>query len=344
MTQLDRQGAKLISKQRVTAFLKKEYGLRVETAKLLEGGCTNAAWEILTDKGDFIAKIFSPEEGDKDWIENEADVYGFLNDNGIRTPRVVKTNNGKRLGEMESGSKKYPVMLMGLEKLRRAWVDSISKKELEVIGQKTARMHQLFVNYPKYEVIKNHSYPGTGEEEVKYPMYLIGKWRDFSPTQITIMQLAEKGMFEYLRTHPLPPTLPQTIIHADLALEHAQLLPNGDIYFFDFSDRKVGARIEDVATFLTMLYCAEDVTTDQWKEVSGWFLEGYQRVSKLTPEESEATNNLMITRILGMAQFLAVLADGKPGIHVVNTIKKGYELGEYLLSQTEATKFTAPSP
>jgi Ser/Thr protein kinase RdoA (MazF antagonist) len=255
----DRQGAKAIRKEKVIKALENQYGFTIQKAELLEGGCTNAGWKLATNIGNWIAKIFGPEEGPKEWIQNEAEMYGYLFDQGIGVPEVLNTAEGTAVGEIRSQDYPYPITVMKLNQLRRAWASEIDQKEIEAIGRELAKIHKALTKFPGRKKIENRFYPPQKEDEAKRPFEIFCQWTVWTKPELAKLAEEEMKMYRYLADKPLPQNLPQTIIHADLGLEHAQFLENGQVYFFDFSDRKVGARVEDMGTFLAMLYSAEDI-------------------------------------------------------------------------------------
>jgi Ser/Thr protein kinase RdoA (MazF antagonist) len=328
----DRLGAKKIGKSAVAEALENQYGFEISNAKLDEGGCTNAGWRLTTNKGKLIAKIFGPDEGTREWIENEADMYEYLNNQGINTPKIIKTNEGAVLGTVEYEGQDFSVMVMILEPVRRVWATEITDKQLANVAKTLAKMHLVLTKYPGFDFIKNRPKFGNTEGDQK-PIEIIRKWKelDFSQKQIKEFDSSEKEMFSYLDKHPQFSNLPETVIHADLGLEHTLYLPNDDVYFFDFADRIVNPKIDDVATFLAMLYGGEDIDLKKWEELKTIFLTSYNQVNPINEDETSNMNRFMMTRMMGANQYLAILRGDTPNYHINNIIRRDYELGMYLI-------------
>ena len=156
--------------------------------------------------------------------------------------------------------------------------------------------------------------------------------KKFSKEQQSKFAEVDTKMEEFIKTHtPILP-LTESVIHADLALEHAQLLQDGHVYFFDFADRSWGAVAQELATFITMLYQWEDISFQKWEELRQWLLDGYQTITPLTKNDLRAIPQKALIRLLGACKYLAVLAKETPSEHVVNWIRRGYKLGAYIIS------------
>ncbi len=330
-------GGELIAK-----VLESSYGLTTpKLPELMEGGTENAAWVVETNRDKLIAKVFSRGEGDMGWISDEAKLYLFLNKNGIHAPEISRSIKGNPVETVNLDGFDFPLMVMKHEDLRMVTPGTISNQELRAIAQQTAKMHQVLRGYPNIEVIRNRQKVGRTEAERK-PIDVVAesRARSFSQQQLDKFRAIEDKMMSYLKSHPIIGTLSETIIHADLSLEHTRFLPNGEVYFFDFADRKWGSIAEELGTFVETLYQWEDVSFEKWEELKTVFLEAYFDANKLTDLDKRAIEGRILIRAMGAIRYLAELTKETPNEGIDRWIKKGYELGDYLvgkLSKEEQT-------
>lgn len=197
-------------------------------------------------------------------------------------------------------------------------------------------MHKILLKYPYKESFRQlpavewmeKDKPKTAYEALMQSVHA----EKFSKEQLERFAGVDEGMEEYIKTHSPTPPFTESIIHADLSLEHAQLLPDGNVYFFDFADRTWGPVAQELATFLTMFYQWEDISFHKWEELRLWLIEGYQTVTLLTENDLSAIPQKALIRLLGACKYLAVLTKNTPSEHVVNWIRRGYELGDYIIS------------
>ncbi|MEK7524877.1 MAG: aminoglycoside phosphotransferase family protein [Patescibacteria group bacterium] len=325
-----RMGTELIAR-----VLHDVYGLTIsKTPELMEGGTENAAWLVETDQGKLIAKIFSRGEGDTDWISDEAQLYLFLNENGVHVPEISKSIKENSIETVSFNGFDFPLMIMKYENLRMATPGIVTRQELELVAKQTAKMHQVLRDYPNLEVIRNRQKVDRTEAE-RRPIDVVveSKARSFNQEQLDKFRAIEDKMMNYLDSHPVVGILSETIIHADLSLEHTRFLPNGEVYFFDFADRKWGTIAEELGTFVETLYQWENISFEKWEELKTAFLDAYFDVNELTDVDKKAIEGRILIRAMGAIRYLAGLTKDNPNEGIDHWIRKGYELGDYLVDK-----------
>lgn len=325
----------MIDSESVTFCLNQNYDLSLsKPVSQLPGGTENAAWIVEANEGKWIVKIFGSGEGPVERIEEEAMLYQFLNSHGIHAPVVLPNRAGRGLSLLESQGQTLQLMLMKYEQLTMCSPISITRKELEKIAEETARMHKVLVGYPQADSLKKATRVSFAKGATFEALVNSGYKGAFTPEELQRIKKTNDQMENYLESHLPPESLTKTVIHADLSLEHTQLLPEGGVYFFDFSDRTRGPVAQELGTFLTVLFQWEDKSLERWQELKSWVLAGYQFESKLTEDDLQAINFFILSRVLGACKYLIDLTKDTPNETVINWIKRGYLLGEHLVSQT----------
>ncbi|HUW22272.1 MAG TPA: phosphotransferase [Candidatus Bathyarchaeia archaeon] len=335
---VQRPESKEIDKSAVVSHLQSLYGFAPDLEiKSLPGGTESAVWVTQGRDRGWIVKVFGLDVGPIEKIRDETELYRYLNAHGIHVPTVKPTLSNQDVSFINFKDCRFPLIVMRFENLRMCTPLTITREELTRIASETARMHKVLMAYPgkeqlmlkptPAEVWVNKDEPKSAFEALRQSVHA----KEFSKERLEKFAKIDTRMAAYIKSHS--PSLPQTetIIHADLALEHAQLLPDGSVYFFDFSDRVWGAVSQELGTFLTMLYQQEDISFQRWEELRKRLFEGYQTISTLTRNDQSAILQKALIRLLGACKYLAVLAKDTPSKHVVNWIRRGYELGEYII-------------
>ncbi len=325
---------KKINDDLVKACLESKYNLVVYSLHLLPGGTSSAAWVADTNAGKYLAKVFGLGEGSVEWVTNEAELFYFLRQRGVCAPEVLPSASGELVSVLGYQNNRFPVTVVKWqEALRMLTPATITLEELTSLGTKVSQMHLALRDYPDGDFIQNrprssssHHKPTTAFEAVMAG----AKYRKIDAKLLNSFEAIDQQMELYVNAHPPLDSLPKSVIHADLSLDHAQLLPNGDIYFFDFSDRKWGTRSQEIATFFTTLYLWEDISFKKLEELQSHFLVGYQVIYPVSSEELSAIPSLMVKRLLGTIKYLANLANNYSDKNIDEWIMRGFKLGKYL--------------
>ncbi len=334
--------AKDITKNTVLHHLCKMWNFGANTKlTLFSGGTESAGWIIEeTDNGNkWIAKIFGLEVNSNE-VKDEINLYHFLVDHEIHAPILKADLSNQEFNFIDFKGYRLPVILMRFENLRMCTPSTITQSEMSKIASEIAKMHKILSEYPNKEALMHSQlltkHSEKAEHKTAYEALIQSVHVEkFSKNQLERFCKIDTKMENYINSNP--PLLPQTetIIHADLSLEHAQFLPDNSVYFFDFADRAWGSVSQELATFTTMLYQWEDISFEKWEKLQQWLLVGYKTTTPLTTNDLQAIPQKSLVRLLYVNKYLATLTKTTPSEHVVNWIRRGYELGEYICSKNQ---------
>ena len=117
--------------------------------------------------------------------------------------------------------------------------------------------------------------------------------------------------------------LPGFVLHADVTLSNVMVDQDGDLAgLIDFGDMHHTARVSDLAISLASLLRA---APDRWA-AAGRFLDGYQRVTPLEPEEVRWLGELVLARLVTTVLISAWRAPLHPDKHEYVT---GWDAGSW---------------
>ena len=139
---------------------------------------------------------------------------------------------------------------------------------------------------------------------------------------------------KYLTKNYPPKTELESIIHGNLFFDQAQLLEDGEVYLFDFSDRSWAPVAQELAVFLNHLYRSDTITFERWKELKKWVLQAYQSVTELSTNDIKAIPTLMIKRIVSELSYLFRVSKELDIVVDEHGNKKRLEMANYLLTQS----------
>lgn len=320
----------------ITSILTTQFGIQDPEIEKLSGGTESQAWRVTERSRSWIAKVFLSEENHA-WLEEEFNLYRYLNTRGFHTPIVRESNKGLSVESVQRGGETLDVVVMRGETLRRAEPSAVTKEELTTVVRSIASLHKVLMQYPnrrayqeKTNIEKPQSeYPESAFEALARSVHA----RHFSERQRKTFQDVDVTMLTAVRTRVSRESLTCSIIHGDLALEHAQFLPDLSVYFFDFGDRIWAPVARELGIFLTMLYQWEDISFNRWERLKQWVIDSYESVFPLTTNDKNAIPYFEIKRLLGAMSYLATLAKDTENEHTVHWIRRGYELGEHLINR-----------
>jgi len=319
----------------VLPSLKKFYGISpTEPPAQMEGGVKTAAWLLETDKGKFIAKIFAlSKERPIERMVEEVSLCNYLTKHGIRTPKFISGKNGRYVEQMRFRNADFPIQMMKFEELWRLKPSSIKKVELQKIAKTAARMHKALLDCPQKDKIKK-------EDRFRYHIAPLGSFEIFSKspnssiytkTEIKNIKKLDEEIIRFASSHLPKKGLTESILHGDLALDHAQFLSNGEVYLFDFSDFMWGPIAHELSVMLVHLFHEEDISFQRWEQLKEWWLSGYSSVFKLGSEDFKAIKPLIIRRAQGVIVYLCDVAIRIKRKVNEQGIRRRYKLADYLL-------------
>ena len=319
----------------VVSFIEENYLLKVSGEPvLMDGGVENGVFQIKTQDGDFVAKFFTSDNS-VEFVEREVAIYDYLNERGVVAPDVVKTSDGSGVSVLNREGTKYPVVVMKFEELRRSTPSTITDEELARIAKNMGKINKLLQEFPEKEKISK-TYVTPKEDWIvnNWQTFLSSKNRgEFTNEEVEKMEGLNKRMVELLGEDVNRDNLTVSVLHGDLGLEHARFLPDGKVYFFDFSDYSAGPVIWELATFIQNLYREGPITLERWQEMQQIVLKAYQEEFPLTQQDLSNLPKVMLRRILLDISYLDNFS-AKAG-HTVDSKgnRRRYELAEALLQE-----------
>lgn len=258
---------KELSPATIKSFAETTYEMRViNPPELMPGGTENAGWLVETAESKHVAKVFSQSGERISSIYDELCIYEYLLANGFHAPDVVKTKTGSNINILVFDGFEYPVVVMRLERLRRSSPSAITFPEVELLAETVAQMHNILQTYPRKDKIARISIPRS-------PSVVSGGFEDliFSPNakvfdenELKILRTIDEKLVSSVKTQAINPPLTESILHGDLSLGHAQFLPDGSIYLFDFSDFSIGPIIWEIATIFSYFYKEGGISIERW--------------------------------------------------------------------------------
>jgi len=318
----------------------KTYGLKpISEPKLLRGGTESRAWVIETKTGKWIVKLYLSYEGTITEIEEEIKLYDYLNSNSINAPSVLVSVNGNKVETLKIGKKKIPVIVMRHEDLRTALPSTITKKEVGIIAKETAKFHILLQSYEGVEKLSANTntdnssdYRGESNYKPTFPVLLDSpNSRVYTKRELRTAKKTDTRIIEYLNGTSINGPLTESLIHGDLALEHAPFLPNGKVYFFDWTDRGWAPVVKEIATTLVHLFREDDISIERWEILRDWFIDSYCKTNPLTEIEIATIYKFVLERIWVEAKYLNELSNKLKVDYDGEGVKRRYKLGKYIL-------------
>ena len=323
--------AKAISQQEILDVLASQYGIVGSEIHLFEGGTESGVWKIRDGKSQYVFKVYAPKEISQDQIEQEINLYSYVNERSaglpIQVPVVQAAHNQERVVQFNREGTTYFGVLMQFEELRRLWANSIRNEDITLIGSAIAHLHRILEGYPDASFFE---YKPTLSTQSFSFFSQSPNSSAFSSVQRTNFKNIDARATRYLTDVTVPTDLAQTLIHADLTLEHIQLLQNGDVYIFDWGDAVVGPALKDVAIFFVELFREGEISVERWKEMENVFLESYTNVKPIQSTHIDALKWFSLERCLGAIQYISEISIKSGNEADVEGITRRYKLMEVL--------------
>jgi Ser/Thr protein kinase RdoA (MazF antagonist) len=198
-----------------------------------------------------------------------------------------------------------------------------------------------------HQVMKSFPHAGKLKKYIEDPDFTRQNWETFqllvatpignslTQDELSTIKEIDQRMAEYMRKSYPPEMEEYSVIHGDLALEHAQFLPDGNAYFFDFTNMSWAPIVREIAVFLVQLYTREQdsTTLKRWEKLRTLSLEGYQSVSKLSEVDLTAIKSMMMRALIEELMEFDRLTYERDEVACILRRKRGYELAGYLLHQ-----------
>lgn len=321
----------------VRATVERAYGLRVSGPLVdLPQGVHSRAWLAHTDDGDWVVKVSDPDSDPPATLAAQCELYSFLISRGLQVPAVRADSVGDRVSGLLDSDAQYPVTVMRHHQLGRLTPESALADDLRRVAGQIARLHAAMDDFAtKNAIVADHekSDDEWGRQDTGCYAGLVESpiASRFAPDELTWLRSVDVALVDYLAaTYPDPASLSQSVLHGDLSFEHVRLLPNGEVYFFDFGDMCWGPVAHEVAQLLRGSY-SPGITFDRWSDLRRWFLEGYRSRRVFTPLDAGAIDVFLVNRVVALAKYIVELNLGNPSSDGSEAIKAAYRLAEAVL-------------
>ncbi len=320
----------------IAPFLTDQYGLHlINPPTLMRGGMESVVWSVQSNQGSWVLKIFGTHQGSFERIQEEVLLYEYLNRNGLRAPHVLLTRQGGYVAKLCVEGTTFCAFLMRFEELRECHAANIKEDEMLEIARTQARMHDVLRRYSDNENFARVTrYRPTGRafskllESPYAPM--------LSAEELAELKMIDRKMFDYASRFKQDNSLTESTLHGDMRLEHAQFLPDGRVYLFDFADRSRGLVAYGLAVMLSHLYCDDKITFARWEELRTWLLKGYTSICELSEEDQAAIKPLLVIRLLEEVAYLSERARVAVDLVDAEGLKRRYKLADCILKDFQA--------
>lgn len=277
----------------ISSYVKDNYGIiSISLPELQKGGRDSGAWKIQSDNANYIFKIYSITQGSKEYIEDEVKFYDYLISQNIHVPEVVTALKEERVHIFENINADHPSILMKLEVLKELDSNTVTEEELRLVGQTIGKIHRVCTDY---QILKAENsvitYPEINWENFSI-LKLISdsSLKDFFQNKINELEEIDEDIKRNFTQDYM--NLTYSIIHGDLYLDHTRLLPNGDVYVFDFGDRAREKVSLEIAIFIVRMI--KHVDGNRLNMLKEWFIEGYLNEMKVTDDDLKQINKEIV--------------------------------------------------
>ncbi|MDE7538697.1 phosphotransferase enzyme family protein [Gluconobacter sphaericus] len=263
----------------------------------------NATFRIDTPTGRYAMRIHRPDYHDHVAIESEIQWLSALdNDIGLGVPTAITSSDGKTVltCAMDDGSHRHVVLFHWVEgEMPTANVDPRSFRRLGLI---TARLHQHSRSWARPEGFKRIRWD---HETMVGPHAHWGDWRKTKGLNERAIATIEAAMTDVRRKLVDFGQKPSRfgLIHADLRLTNL-LLSGDETRVIDFDDCGMGWFLHDLAAAIS--FEEHHRSAAEW--IANW-LEGYESLVPLSPDEHAIIPALVIQRRVQLTSWVASHAD-----------------------------------
>lgn len=324
--------------EQIQTLIEREYGLRIRAPLAdMQQGVHSHVWLATTDDGQWVAKASDPASDSEAKLQAHSVLYRFLNEHGMNAPVVRADRRGRSVLQVEHAGHHYPFTLMRYHELRPLHSASVTQAELHQIAGTIAQMHHSLKQFPgASDIIADHT-----KSENEWGKQTVGVYDELvaAPTSVCFtldeqawLKSVDADVVAYIDAHfPAPDSVTEAILHGDLSFEHVWLLPNGQVYVFDFGDLCWGPVAHELGQFLRS-FRDSPIPFDRWAELRHWLTEGYNALRSLTAADIEAIDLFILNRIVAQASYILELSGNEVSPGGAEVIKRTYALAASMLS------------
>ncbi|TSA58264.1 hypothetical protein D4R42_00080 [bacterium] len=268
----------MISNKQILQLLLKEYGLQGFTLENLDGHI-DKIFLIKTKSYRFVFKISLNRKMNKAIFENQLNLVLYLNKNGINTPKIVKTVNGRNYSVISDYRKRYCVLY---EFISGKKIVVKNKKQIIDLAKWIVKIHKLCLNF-KGKLVFYYDPIQVAIYKTDYILkHTKRARREFI---LPMLNLRKKIVAEYFKN--ISKLRSGTFIN-DLAQSNI-VIKNGKKYILDFNIAGGNYLVDDLSWVLAWYFIEKGK-----KEYVKDFMNVYQKEIKLNESEKKILRILPI--------------------------------------------------
>jgi Ser/Thr protein kinase RdoA (MazF antagonist) len=280
-----------LSTENVGLLLQHKYGFSINAICKLLKTSINHSYLITDGDRKYVFRIYSLNWRNKEEIAEEIRLLSLLRDNNIPVSYPISDNAGKYIHELKAPEGYRFGVLFSFaegEKMLNFPADLHYR-----VGETMAELHKVThnlelqrVNYTPEVILQdsferlNQFLPADTDEMI---------W--MTSTQKYLLGELEKANTDELRSGA---------VHLDIWFDNLHITKRGDVTFFDFDFCGNGWLCYDIAYYVLQLYSTEKVEKERDEKLKS-FLDGYESITKITPEEKR------LLPILGVSLYFFYL-------------------------------------
>lgn len=264
----------MINNKELITLLEKDYSLgNIVSHRVLRDGIDNRVYDISTENGDRFIVRENKRSFEYKNLDFEIELNDFLTKNKFKTPRLIKTNEGK--GKVEKGGLTFLLFeyILGSQFEK---IENITSQEslIETGGELLGRLHKETVslrmkNDPIRTIFTEF------ERFIKVPKKDVSLFKGSEKLTKEINYFVDEGKRRINRNDFIG------VIHNDYYMGNLIYKNKEDCYLIDFDWSCNGPLIKDVALGVGAWSSSFDGKKPPNKEVVSIFLSGYNKYSPL---------------------------------------------------------------
>jgi Ser/Thr protein kinase RdoA (MazF antagonist) len=332
-----------VSPAELVRAIEAHYDLRVASPpRSLPPGVHSRAWLVATTRGSWVAKLSNPVSDPLLKLERQAQLSSYLNQHAIRAPQILLLSNGSFIATLTIDQLHYPMQLMEYQILSRAQPETASDATLVLIGELAARLHQILDHYPERDAFVADRHKSANEwgaqDQGFWPLVQDLPDRSAIPhgEREWLHSIDRRAEAYIQQQYPDPAAISMALLHGDLNFEHIQFLADGTPYLFDFGDMCWGPIAHELAVLFLNTFCDSEMSFSQWEAMQQRILMAYSAKRHVSQLDQAMISVFIVNRVVGRAQYAVELANEAHMAIDWQSIKRTYELAEYLLNQAES--------
>jgi Ser/Thr protein kinase RdoA (MazF antagonist) len=319
-----------------------QYDLRVTAPpQKLPQGVHSQAWLVTTTDGNWVAKLSHPLSDPLPKLERQIRISTYLNQRGIRAPRMLPLRNGGLIATLLAGQQAYLMQLMRHEALSRIRAGHASEATLAAVGALVARLHTVLEQYPERHTfvadrLKSANEWGAQDQGFWAELHDRAMLALIPPERQDWLRTIDQRACAYIRQcYPDPAGLAMAILHGDLNFEHIRFFADQMPYVFDFGDMCWGPIAHELAVLFLNTFCDSEMSFAAWELLQQRFLKGYSARRPISQHDRAMISVFIVNRVVGRARYGLELAHDTRITFDWPGTERTYRLAEYLLNQRE---------